>query len=71
MTEKRETLRERLARARRERKLQPREGHEISAAGKEVRTPTEGEFFGNLEKAANELPHPRSKSNGGDSTCEG
>jgi hypothetical protein len=63
--EKQESLRERLRRARRRRKLAPREGHEISAAGKEMRTPTEGEFFGNLEKASDELPHPRSGQNGG------
>jgi len=64
-------LRERLRRARRRRKLPPREGHEVSAAGREMRTPTEREFFGNLEKAsefevpADELPHPRGNQNGG------
>ena len=63
---KHETLRERLRRARRRRNLTPREGHELSAASREMRTPTEGEFFGNLEKAANELPHPKQGQNGGD-----
>jgi hypothetical protein len=63
--EKQESLRDRLRRARRRRRLPSRKGHEISAAGKEMRTPTEGEFFGNLEKATDELPHPRSNQNGG------
>ncbi len=45
-------LRARLERARRERKLSPAEGKEISADGKELRTPTEAEFFDALEKAS-------------------
>jgi hypothetical protein len=59
--EKQGPLNERLERARRDRKLEPSEGHEISADGKEVRTPAEDEFFGNLEKALDELPQ---KQNG-------
>ena len=63
--EKQESLRDRLRRARKGRRLPPKEGHEISADGKQMRTPTQGEFFGNLDKAATELPHPRSSGNGG------
>jgi hypothetical protein len=47
-----DTLKERLARARKARKLPAKAGHEVSADGKEVRTPTAGEFFGNLGKAS-------------------
>jgi hypothetical protein len=47
---KQDTLRARLSKARRRRKLTPKPGHEVSADGKEVRTPTAGEFFGNLDK---------------------
>lgn len=64
--EKQDSLRDRLRRARKRRRLPPKEGHEVSADGKQMRTPTQDEFFGNLEKAM-ELPHPRSKQNGGDS----
>ena len=69
--EKQETLLDRLRRARRKRKLPLREGHEVSAAGREVRTPGRDEFFGNLEKSAEDeppaetLPHPKHKQNGG------
>ena len=63
--EKQESLRDRLRRARKRRRLPPKEGHEVSAAGKQMRTPTQGEFFGNLEKAADKSPHSRSKQNGG------
>lgn len=52
MAEKKRTLRERLERARRDRKLPAKDGYEVSADGKEVRTPTAGEFLGNLEKAS-------------------
>lgn len=47
-----DTLRERLARARKGRKLRPKEGYEVSADGRDVRTPTAGEFFKNLDKAS-------------------
>lgn len=50
--EKQESLRDRFKRARKKRRLPPKEGHEVSVDGKQVRTPTEGEFFGNLEKAS-------------------
>lgn len=69
--EKQDDLKKRLDEARKERQLPPREGHEISAAGKEVRTPSEGEFFTSLEKAltpeaaADELAHPTHGQNGG------
>ncbi len=46
------SLRERLERVWSERKLPPKRGHELSADGKEVRTPSAGEFFGNLDKAS-------------------
>lgn len=49
---KQDTLKERLARARKGRKLPAKEGYEVSADGKEVRTPTAGEFFENLDKAS-------------------
>lgn len=69
--ERDDSLRERLRRARRKRNLPPREGHEISAAGREMRTPSRDEFFGNLEKAAEDeppaetLPHPKHEQDGG------
>ena len=52
MTHHKDSLRERLQRARKRRKLPAKEGYEVSADGKEVRTPTAGEFLGNLEKAS-------------------
>jgi hypothetical protein len=53
MTKKREeSLQERVERQRRERGLPAREGHEVGAGGKELRTPTEDEFFSALEKAS-------------------
>lgn len=66
--EKQESLLDRLRRARRKRRLPVKEGHEVSAEGKEMRTPSRGEFFGNLEKMSDtkQLPHPRAGRNGGD-----
>ena len=46
------TLRERLENVWRKQKPDPETGTELSAGGKEVRTPSEAEFMGNLEKVA-------------------
>lgn len=53
---KQDNLLERLLRARKNRKLDPKPGYEVSADGREVRTPTAGEFLGNLDKASRETP---------------
>lgn len=51
MTAKKQpSLLDRITRARKARMLPPKEGYEVTAEGKEVRTPTAGEFLGNLEK---------------------
>jgi hypothetical protein len=50
--EPKKSLRERWDEAQAKRKLPPAEGHEFSADGKEMRTPTRGEFFGALEKVS-------------------
>lgn len=52
MSKKKQSLQERIKQAREERKLESREGHEISADGKELRTPTPEEFFGALERVS-------------------
>ena len=53
MTAKKQpSLLDRITRARKARKLPPKDGYEVTAEGKEVRTPTAGEFLGNLEKAS-------------------
>ena len=50
------TLKERLEYVWRKRKPDPETGTEFSADGKEVRTPSEAEFLGNLEKVS---PKPK------------
>ena len=47
-----DSFRDRIIKARKDRKLDPKPGYEVSADGKEVRTPTAGEFFRNLHKAS-------------------
>jgi hypothetical protein len=49
---KQPSLIERFEKVLRDRKLPPKVGNEVSVDGKEVRTPSAGEFFGNLEKAS-------------------
>ena len=52
MTAKKQpSLRERLERIWRDRRPE-KDGYELSAEGEEVRTPSAGEFLGNLEKAS-------------------
>jgi len=46
------TLRERLEYVWKKRRPDPDKGTEQTADGMETRTPSEGEFFGNLEKVA-------------------
>ena len=46
------TLRERLEHVWAKRKPDPETGTELSADGKETRTPSEAEFMANLEKVA-------------------
>ena len=46
------TLKERLERVWRKQKPNPKTGTELSADGKETRTPSEAEFMANLEKVA-------------------
>lgn len=46
------TLKERLENVWRKQKPDPSTGTELSADGVQVRTPSEAEFLGNLEKAA-------------------
>ena len=51
------TLKERLEYVWRKRRPDPDTGTELTADGVEVRTPSEAEFLGNLEKVAK--PKPR------------
>ena len=46
------TLKERLEYVWRKRKPDPETGTELSADGKEVRTPSEAEFIANLQRVA-------------------
>lgn len=52
MDKRREDLRTRLERVWKRRGPLPKPGHERTAEGKETRTPTAGEFYGNLEKVS-------------------
>ena len=49
---KQDTLNDRIRKAQKGKKLKPQPGHEVSADGKEVRTPSAGEFFRNLGKVS-------------------
>lgn len=50
------TLKERLENVWRKQKPNPETGTELSADGVQVRTPSETEFIGNLEKVAKPKP---------------
>ena len=55
---KQESLRQRLERVWTKRRPNPDDQTEFTAEGKKTRTPTQDEFFGNLEKASEpEPPH--------------